>query len=286
MTDAALCPRSLAEALGARRADPDAVVVAGGTDVMVAVNRGAQPRLLDLSRVPELKEWRRDDGSTFLGSGVTFARIADGVGGLRPLQDAARSVGSPQIRIRATLGGNLGTASPAGDGIAVLAAYDAKVVVAAEGATRTLRWEEFLLGPKQTALRPDELIIGSEWETMRGPGVFAKVGTRNAMVIAIASIAVNLDVEHHRVRLALGSVAPTVIRAAEAEAFAADAIDWTDRERPLDDRVAAEFAMLATEAARPISDLRGSAVYRRHAIGVLARRALGWMRDDWRAGGW
>ena len=219
----------------------------------------------------------------FVGAGVSFARIADELGRFPPLVQAARALGSPQIRNRATLGGNLGTASPAGDGIAALAAYDADIVLGCERGTRRLRWDEFVLGPKRTALRPDELILGAEWRTAVGPGAFAKVGTRNAMVIAIASAAVAVDAVSKTVRLALGSVAPTVVRAVDAEAFAAGAIDWSEPERPLDEGVVREFAHLAVGAARPIDDLRGSAAYRRLAIEVLARRALTWMCDDWRA---
>ena len=277
-------PRSLAEALSARRAAPDALVVAGGTDVMVAVNAGrVRPSaLLDVSHVEELNEWRQDDGRVFVGAGVTFARIAAELGRFPPLQQGARALGSPQIRNRATLGGNIGTASPAGDGLAALAAYDADILLACERGTRRVRWDAFVLGPKRTALRPDELIVGAEWRTAVGPGAFAKVGTRNAMVIAIASVALAVDAVSRTVRLALGSVAPTVVRAADAEGFAAGAIDWSDPERPLDRRVVAEFARLAVRAARPIDDLRGSAAYRRLAIEVLARRTLSWVPGGWR----
>ena len=123
----ALQPRTLAEALAARAERPDAVPVAGGTDLMVALNaaREPAPALLDLSRVGELSEWRRDDGTVFVGAGVTFARIARELAEFRPLVEAARSVGSPQIRNRATIGGNIATASPAGDSLPVLAAYGA-----------------------------------------------------------------------------------------------------------------------------------------------------------------
>lgn len=288
MTAVALSPRSLEEALAARRAEPDALVVAGGTDVMVAINRGTvrPSAILDLSHVDELREWRYDDGRVFVGAGVTFARIASELSELRPLREAARSVGSPQIRNRATLGGNLGTASPAGDGTLMLAAYDAEIVLAHDGGSRRLRCADFLLGPKRTDLRPDELIVGAEWQSARGPGAFAKVGTRNAMVIAIASLAITLDFARRQVRLALGSVAPTVVRATAAEAFATEAIDWDDPERPLDARMLGEFGELVVRAARPIDDLRGSAAYRRRAVGVLARRALRWTHDDWRAERW
>jgi CO/xanthine dehydrogenase FAD-binding subunit len=279
-----LAPRTLEEALAERAAHPEAIAVAGGTDLMVAVNFGhlRPPALLDLSHVDELKLWGRENGRMSLGAGVTFARIARELAEHRPLAEAARSVGSPQIRNRATIGGNLGTASPAGDGIPVLAAYDADVVVASSAGERRLRWDEFLVGVKRNALRPDELILGVEWNLPGGPGSFAKVGTRNAMVIAIAGVCVQLDLQRRNVRIALGSVAPTVVRASEAEAFAAEAIAWDEPDRPLPAAAAVEFGRLAARAATPIDDVRGSAAYRRHAVEVLARRELEWVLDDWR----
>jgi CO/xanthine dehydrogenase FAD-binding subunit len=270
-------PRTLEEALRLRAAQPEAVPVAGGTDLMVAVNFGrTRPSaLLDLSRVEELRTWRRDNGRVFLGSGMTFARITRELAEFRPLVEASRSVGSPQIRNRATIGGNLGTASPAGDALPVLAAYDADVVVASEArGTRRLPWNEFFTGPKRSALEPGELIVGAEWDVVAGPGSFAKVGTRNAMVIAIAGICVQLDPAGRSVRVGLGSVAPTVVRARDAELYAADVIPWSEPDRPLPDGAAAEFARLAAAAASPIDDVRGTAAYRRHAVRVLTKRAL------------
>ena len=279
-----LTPDTLEEALAERAAHPEAVAIAGGTDLMVAVNFGRlrPPALLDLSRVDVLKEWRRANGRMSLGAGATFARIARELGELRPLAEASRSVGSPQIRNRATVGGNLGTASPAGDSLPVLAAYDAEVVVASSARERRLPWNEFFIGPKRNALEPDELILGVEWNVVDGPGSFAKVGTRNAMVIAIAGICVQLDPPGRNVRVALGSVAPKVVRAPEAEALAAETIAWDEPDRPLPAAAAAEFARLVAQAATPIDDVRGSAAYRRHAVEVLARRELEWVLDDWR----
>ena len=265
-----LAPGSLEEALELRRTHPEAVPVAGGTDLMVDVNAGriAPRALLDLSRVEELRSWRRDDGVVFLGAGMTFARIERELTDFRPLVEAARSVASRQIRNRATLGGNLATASPAGDSLPVLAAYGADVVAAsARAGTRRIPLGVFLVGPKRTALGPDELIVGVEWRPAAGPGSFAKVGRRHAMVIAIASICLQADAERHAVHLALGSVGPTVLRALRAEHFATG-VDWSDP------AAVAEFGRLAAAEAQPIDDLRGSAVYRRRAVEVLARRAL------------
>ena len=281
-----LAPRTLEDALRARAAHPEAVPVAGGTDLMVAVNFGrARPaELLDLSRVEELRTWRRDNGRVFVGSGMTFARITRELASFRPLVEASRSVGSPQIRNRATIGGNLGTASPAGDALPVLAAYGADIVVASQARERRLPWNEFFTGPKRCALEPDELIVGAEWDAVAGPGSFAKVGTRNAMVIAIAGICVQLDPHGRSVRVALGSVAPTVVRAPEAEELAAGAIAWDEPDRPPAESFVAEFARLAAAAASPIDDVRGTAAYRRHVVEVLARRELEWVLDDWRNG--
>jgi CO/xanthine dehydrogenase FAD-binding subunit len=257
-----LVPRSLDEALELKAGRPEAVPVAGGTDLMVALNaeRVRPPALLDLSRVEELGSWYRQNGTVFVGAAVTFARIAGELHDFTALAQAARSVGSPQIRARATIGGNLATASPAGDGIAVLAAYDAAIVAARSGATRKIPCRDFFVGPKKTSLAPDELIAGVEWRVADGPGSFAKIGPRSAIVIAIASVC--LQVDGDEVRVALGSVAPTVIRAPAAERLAAS------RGTP------AQFGRLAAAAARPIDDLRGTAAYRRHAVEVLARRAL------------
>jgi CO/xanthine dehydrogenase FAD-binding subunit len=271
----ALAPATLREALEIRAAHPEAVPVAGGTDLMVEVNvRRRRPRaLLDLSRVEELKQWGHDDGRVFLGAGVTFARIEQELGDFPTLVEAARSVASPQIRNRATIGGNLVTASPAGDSLPVFAVYEADVVVASAGQeARRVPLGSFLVGPKRTSLAPDELVVGVEWDAVPAAGSFSKVGRRGAMVIAIASAALQVDEERGAVRLALGSVAPTVVRTPLAERFA-EGLDWSDP------ATLAEFGRLAASEARPIDDLRGSAVYRRHVVEVLARRALG------RAGG-
>lgn len=267
----AFAPCTLDDALEIRAAHPEAIPVAGGTDLWVEVNaRRLRPKaLLDLSRVEELATWDLRNGTVFVGSGVTFSRIVRELDAFGPLVQAARSVASLQIRNRATIGGNLATASPAGDSIPVLAAYGAHVVAAsARAGRRRLPLDGFLVGPKQTSLAPDELIVGVEWPTVAGPGSFAKVGCRNAMVIAVASVCLQVDEEEHgAVRLALGSVGPTVLRARRAEDFV-EGLDWSDP------AVLAEFGRLAAAEARPIDDLRGTAAYRRHVVDVLARRAL------------
>ncbi len=271
MSGSSWSPRTLDEALALRAEHPGVTVVAGGTDLMVALNRGrSRPdALLDLSHVEELQSWERDPGLVRVGAGVTFARIAAELDDQTALAEAARSVGSPQVRNRATLGGNIATASPAGDGLAALAAYDAAIVVADRAGERRIPWQEFLLGPKRTALGPRELVVAAEWEPVDGPGTFAKIGPRGAMVIAVAGVCVQLDEERQEARIALGSVGPTVLRAHAAEARLA-ALGWGGA----DDRSVADAASLAAVEAMPIDDLRGTAAYRRHAVAVLVRRSL------------
>ena len=263
-------PYSLDEALEVRFTHPEATPIAGGTDLMVEVNaRRIRPvALLDLSHVDELKAWQKENGTVFVGAGMTFARIARELTEFQPFVEAAHTVASPQIRNRATIGGNLATRSPAGDGILVLAAFDADVVVASSNSwMRRIPLGEFFVGAKRTSLGLDELIVGVEWRQVTGPGTFTKVGRRNAMVIAIASACLQVDEAERSVRLALGSVGPSVLRAPRAEKFARE-VDWSDP------ATLVEFGRLAAAETRPIDDLRGSAAYRRHVVKVLAGRAL------------
>jgi CO/xanthine dehydrogenase FAD-binding subunit len=273
----AFVPHSLGEALEMKAAHHEARPVAGGTDLMVDITFGRlrPAALLDLSRLPELDSWHRHNGSVFVGAGTTFARIARELADFPPLAEAALTVGSSQIRNRATIGGNLVTASPAGDSIPVLAAYDADVLIAsAGGAARKLPWHCFLTGPKRTALDPYELVVGVEWKVVDGPGCFAKVGPRNANVIAVAGVCVQLDEERRGLRVALGSVGPTVLRAEAAEEFGAAIVPWDDPAAVVEPLALDEFALLAASATRPIDDARGSATYRRHVAAALSRRLL------------
>jgi CO/xanthine dehydrogenase FAD-binding subunit len=279
--------RTLEEALELRAAHPEAVPIAGGTDLMVEINFDLRrpESLLDVSRLPELREWRFEDGRVFLGAGVTYSRIMRELPQLRALAEASRGVGSPQIRNRGTVGGNLGTASPAGESLPVLAAHDAEIgLVAAGGRERWVPWDAFLTGVKTTALAGDELILGARWRHLVGPQSYSKIGTRNAMVISIAMLCFALDPSGRGVRVGLGAVAPTAIRAREAEAFLAGELEragcWDDLAAPLPAGTADAFAERVSAAALPIDDVRGTAVYRRHALGVVARRALGWAMEQ------
>jgi CO/xanthine dehydrogenase FAD-binding subunit len=285
-----LQPRSLEEALAAKAERPEAVPIAGGTDVMVELNfdRHRPEAVLDLTRVPELAEWDRDDGRLRVGAGVTYTRaIAELAGPLPGLALASRTVGSPQIRNRGTIGGNLGSASPAGDCHPPLLATGAEVEVASTAGRRRVPVAEFFTGPKKSALQPDELILAVGVPAASGPQQFAKIGTRNAMVIAVCSFALVLDPEHRRVGTGIGSAGPTPLAATEAERFLQGVLDaedlWSSR-APIDDGAAARFGELAAASASPVDDVRGTAAYRVHALGVLARRTLGWAWDQHRSG--
>ena len=271
-----IAPTTLRGALDALAEDPDALVLAGGTDLMVEINMGHRRpvNVVAVSRVAELRSWLHDPvaGKVRLGAGVTYAEVlSEPLASLLPaLAQAARTVGSPQIRHAATVGGNVGTSSPAGDGLPALAALDAVVHLESAIASRDVPFAEFASGPKRTVRRPGELITGFTVPLLRGWQGYAKVGVRNAMVIATATCCVAVDEDRSNVRIALGSVGPVIIRATEAEEFAEANVDWTARSASAD--VVARIGELAAAAARPIDDHRSTADYRRHAIRVLAAR--------------
>ena len=254
-----------------------ATLLAGGTDLLVEINFGrARPTaVVAIDRVAELKNLERN-GRVRMGALVTYTRMLDDDPGSPALREAARTVGSPQIRNAGTLGGNLGTCSPAGDTLPVLAALDATIVLRSAKTERRLCFGEFMTGPKKSARRPDELIVAAEWDDAGPAQTFMKVGTRNAMVIAVAGLALVVDRVRKRVGAGLGSCGPTIIRAAEAERFAevlfADA-GWERPSRP-SDAAAKEFGRLVAAAAQPIDDVRGTAAYRRHVLAVMGARAL------------
>jgi CO/xanthine dehydrogenase FAD-binding subunit len=279
-------PATFEDALAEKAARPEAVPIVGGTDLMVALNFGrpAPPALLDLSALDGVfAGWATDGGLLSVGAGLTYARIIDELRNECPaLVTAARTVGSPQIRNRATIGGNLGTASPAGDMHPVLLATRAVVEAVSVRGNRLIPVDEFFLGPKRNALAPDELIRTVRIPRNPGPQQFAKVGPRNAMVIAVCSFAVALDLRVRTVGTGIGSAGPTPLRAPEAEALAAE-LPWQGG--PLDEELAHRFGDAVAAAARPIDDVRGAAGYRAHALAVLARRTLRWAVDDVQEGG-
>src|SRR5262252_1525341 len=256
-------PSSLAEALAAKAALPQAVPIAGGTDVMVELNFARQrpEALLDLTRVPELDGWRSENGRLRIGAGVTYAELtgergspsADGLRRRLPgLAIAARTVGSPQIRNRGTIGGNLGSASPAGDCHPSLLAAGAEIEVASVTGRRMIPIGEFFTGVKRSSLAPDELVVAAWLSPPRGPEQFAKIGTRNAMVIAVAAFGLALHPGRRAIGTGIGSAAPTPVRAADAETFLAGALDdaglWQSRDE-LPDAVVTEFGALVSAAA-------------------------------------
>ena len=284
-----LQPTTWPEALSLRAERPDALPIAGGTDVMVDLNfdRRRPGALLDLGRVAELREWGTEDGRIRLGAGVPYARVIDELGAQLPgLAMASRTVGSPQIRIRGTVGGNLGSASPAGDAHPPLLAAGAVVEVesAARG-TRLIPAAEFYTGVKRNALEPDELIAAVLVPTAAGPQQFCKVGTRNAMVIAVSAFACALHPDRRAVGTGIGSAAPTPRRAPEAETFLAGELEaaglWESRGE-LPETLARAFGERVAAAASPIDDVRGSAAYRLHSLSVMARRAATWAWNDYR----
>ena len=265
-----------------KAAHPEATPIAGGTDVMVELNldHGRPQAILDLTRIRELGEWAMADGLVRVGAGVTYTRLIDELGDRLPgLAMASRTVGSPQIRNRGTVGGNLGTASPAGDAHPPLLACDATVELASTSGTRRVPVREFFTGPKRSAMRTDELISAVLVEPARGPQQFSKVGTRNAMVIAVCSFGLALDPVRRRVGTGIGSAGPTPLRAAEAERFIQGELDWEGR-RPASEATLHRFGDLVAAASKPIDDVRGTAAYRRHALSVLARRCLAWALRD------
>jgi CO/xanthine dehydrogenase FAD-binding subunit len=249
-----LTTRSLEEALALKAERPDAMPIQGGTDVMVELNfdRARPPALLNLNEVAELRGWSRENGTLRLGSGLTYTETMELREPLRALAEASRTVGGPQIRNRGTIGGNLGTASPAGDALPPLLVYGAEVELASRRGERTVPLHDFIAGPKRTTLEADELILGVR---LRVPGprqTFMKVGPRNAMVIAVVSLALLVDGDEARASFGSAGPVPGLVTA------------------PVDDDLPERVA----EAARPIDDVRGTARYRRHALRILTQRAL------------
>jgi len=255
----------------------DATILAGGTDLLVEINFGRQrpSHVVVIDRVEELKNLSRN-GHVRMGAGVTYTRMLETDIGSPALQEAARTIGSPQIRNAATIGGNLGTCSPAGDALPVLAALDATVVLKSSKGERRLAFGDFMTGPKKSVRRPDELIVAADWDNAGSAQTYMFAATRNAMAISIAGLALVVDRPRRRVGVGLGSCGPTIIRATDAERFAAGLFEeggWDRTNRP-SEAAAQEFGRLAAGAAKPIDDVRGTAAYRRHVLAVMGARAL------------
>ena len=286
-----LQPESWQEALEMKAAHPEAVPIHGGTDVMVELNfdRERPEHILDLTRVPELREWRWENGRLRVGAGVTYTRAIEGLSAPLPgLAIASRTVGSPQIRNRGTIGGNIASSSPAGDALPPLYASDAEVELASTEGTRIVPIEEFVTGPKKNVLESNELISAFCVPEAEGPQQYSKIGTRNSMVIALCSFGLALHPEQRKVGSCIGSAGPTPLRAQEAESFIEGVLEegdlWSKR-GSVDETALARFGELVSEATRPIDDVRGTAAYRRHAVGVLARRTFAWAWEEYGNGG-
>lgn len=285
-----LRPAAWEDALAAKAEHPAAVPLAGGTDVMVEINfdHRRPDHLLDLSRIGELSDWEVGERTVRLGASVPYSAIMEHLRAELPgLALAAHTVASPQIRNRGGVGGNLGTASPAGDAHPALLAAGAEVEAVSVRGTRMIPIDAFYTGVKRNALAPDELIRAVHIARADGPQQFSKVGTRNAMVIAVCAFSLALHPATRTVRTGIGSAAPTPVRATAAEEFLNAALDeggfWENGDT-LTPSLAREFATLAAGSCNPIDDVRGTARYRRHAVGVLARRTLGWTWEQYRTG--
>ncbi|MGW7408516.1 FAD binding domain-containing protein [Streptomyces sp. NPDC054833] len=283
-----LRPASWEEALAAKAEHPSAVPIAGGTDVMVEINfdHRRPEYLLDLNRVGDLYEWEVGEASVRLGASVPYTRIMENLRAELPgLALASHTVASPQIRNRGGVGGNLGTASPAGDAHPALLAAGAEVEAESVRGTRLIPIDDFYTGVKRNALAPDELIRAVHIKKADGPQQYSKVGTRNAMVIAVCAFGLALHPETRTVRTGIGSAAPTPVRAKTAEDFLNAALEeggFWDNGKIITPSVAKQFADLCSAACNPIDDVRGTASYRRHAVGVMARRTLTWTWESYR----
>jgi CO/xanthine dehydrogenase FAD-binding subunit len=271
-------PDSLDSALSILAADPGATVLAGGTDLMVEVNDGSRrlAHVVAVGRVPELRGVSVSDTSVVIGAAVTYAELGRGgvADAVPALAYAARTVGSPQIRNAGTIGGNLATASPAGDALPALVALDADVEVAGRAGMRVVPVREFFDGPKRSVLQAGELVVSVRVPVRRGPQDYFKVGVRNAMVIAVASLAIAVDLDARTVGVGLGSVGPTPLAVRDACAWIATRAEWRPDRFTVTPGDSEEFAAQVAATALPIDDHRSTADYRRHAVRVLARRAL------------
>ena len=264
-------------------------VVAGGTDLMLELERGARrgiDALVDITRLPGLRDIRLDpDGQLHLGALVTHNDCAASTVIRRhalPLARAAWEVGAPQIRNRATVAGNLITASPANDTITPLIALNARVTLLSTRGARDVKLQDFYRGVRKTVMEPDEVLTEISFPAMTGDqhGTFVKLALRRAQAISVVNVAVVLDLHGNKISgaaIALGSVAPTIIRAPEAESY----LQGTR----LDEAHVLHAAMLARDASRPIDDFRGSAAYRREMVRVITARALRAIRDGTEAAG-
>jgi CO/xanthine dehydrogenase FAD-binding subunit len=266
-------PRTVEQAVALLEAHPSAMILSGGTDFMVEVNFNHRKpsEVVSTRAIDELKSWsiNRESDTVFVGAGVTYGTIENSdIARVAPaLAEASRTVGSPQIRAAGTIGGNLGTCSPAGDTLPVLAALEATIHLASSTGRRQVSFADFMVGPKKNSLLPGEMVLGVTLPIVDGWQGYAKVGVRNAMVISIASACLVRRRSDDAIRVALGSVGPTIIRTRASESW------WLEQDTPrISSKIAAEFGTRCAAEASPITDHRSTAEYRRHAVKILCSR--------------
>lgn len=257
---------------------PSARLVAGATDLMIEIELGARKgldTLIDITRIPDLDQIRLEDGRIHLGPLVTHNDCAASPllrqHGL-PLVQAAYEVGAPQIRNRGTVAGNLITASPANDTIPALVALGASVALRSAAGERTVPLAEFYTGPRKTVMQPDEMLVDIHFpalEPSAARGGFLRITLRRAQAISVVNAAAVLHFDGQvitQAALTLGSVAPVIVRAPEAEAYLIG--------KTLGPQVIQRAALLAAKAAKPIDDVRSTAAYRQRMAGVAVARVL------------
>ena len=278
-------------------------IIAGGTDLVLEIEKGIRhpEALIDISRIPELDQIKFTGDALQLGCNVTHNQVVNSVQAISsafPLAQACWQVGAPQIRNRGTVVGNLITASPANDTITPLWAMDTTLTIASlERGSRTLSFNQFFLGVRKNSMRDDEMVVGVSVPILKPNeyGVFIKFGLRQSQAISVANIAVVIEFESSRLkfdeqpdrhskiksaRITLGAVAPTIIRASQAEQYLIG--------QRLTESVISQTAELVTQAAKPISDVRASAEYRLALVRMLTEQAIYQLRDgterqDWPA---
>jgi CO/xanthine dehydrogenase FAD-binding subunit len=274
-----LVPRTLKDALQAISANPSAQLIQGGTDLMVEINfNHRKPTdVIALRRVDELKSVQIDakKSQVTIGAGLPYQQMEHGeiAQYIPALAQAARTVGSPQIRSAGSIGGNLGTCSPAGDALPVLSALDATINLQTADSSRTIAIHDFMVGVKRNARQPGEIIVSTTLPIISGWQGYAKVGVRNAMVISVASCCLVVDRTNGTIAVALGAVGPTIVRCRETESWLASQIDLKTK-ATVSPNLLQEFGDRIANESKPIDDHRSTAAYRRHAVSVLARRML------------
>ena len=274
-----IVPRTLKDALLATAANPSAQLIQGGTDLMVEINfNHRKPTdVIALRRVNELRSYQINSDNTqiTIGAGLPYQSMEHGeIATLVPaLAQAARTVGSPQIRSAGSIGGNLGTCSPAGDALPVLSALDATVNLQTADSARAVSIHDFMVGVKRNSRQPGEIIVSTTMPIVLGWQGYAKVGVRNAMVISIASCCLVVDRANGKISVALGAVGPTIIRCRETEDWFGSQVDLKIKSI-IAPNLLQEFGERIAKEARPIDDHRSTAAYRRHAVAVLSRRLL------------